>query len=181
LRSQEIARRYAAALYQIAAEDHAVSEMEDELAAIAVETSENIDVRRFLAHPLVPRGAKSELLLRAFPSTSERMRNFLDLVIGNRRETYLDLIYKEFTDIRATDEGRVQVTVTTAQTLSEEDRQRLLQRLEAALKHPVLLEERTDEDLLGGARIETAGRVMDGTLRARLAALRMQLGDRGTK
>ncbi|MCK5828615.1 F0F1 ATP synthase subunit delta, partial [Candidatus Bipolaricaulota bacterium] len=93
----------------------------------------------------------------------------------NRRETYLDLIYDEFVNIRTDDEGRIQVTVTTAQALSIEDKDRVLERLENALKRPVQLEEVVDKYMLGGVRIEAAGHVLDGTIRARLDGLRKQL------
>ncbi|MCK4570379.1 ATP synthase F1 subunit delta [Candidatus Bipolaricaulota bacterium] len=175
MRSQEIARRYAAALYQVSVEDSSVREIENELAIVAKGTSDEVDVRRFLAHPLVPREKKSEFLTTAFPKTSERMRNFFELLIHNQRETYLDLIHDEFVDIRTAAEGVIQVTITMAQALSDEDRARLKERLEKALKHPVQLEELIDESMLGGARIEAAGHVMDGTIRARLGELRRQL------
>jgi len=103
------------------------------------------------------------------------MNHFLELLIRNRRETYLDLIHDEFVEIRTADEGMIQVIVTTAQALSGEDRARLSERLEKALNRPVQLEERIDESMLGGARIEAAGHVMDGTIRARLRELRKQL------
>ncbi|MCK5827758.1 ATP synthase F1 subunit delta [Candidatus Bipolaricaulota bacterium] len=175
MRSQEIARRYAAALYQVSAEDAAVREIEDELAAVAVGTSDESETRRFLAHPLVPREQKSEFLAAAFPETSDRMRNFLELLIRNRRETYLDLIYDAYVDIRTTAEGMIQVSVTTTVKLSDEDRSRLIERLEHALNRPVQLEESIDARMLGGARIEADGHVLDGTIRARLGELRRQL------
>ena len=175
MRSQEIARRYAAALYQISVEDTAVKEIEDELGAVAKGTSDESKVRRFLAHPLVPRESKLKFLATAFPETSDRMKHFLELLIRNRRETYLDLIYDEFVDIRTADEGMIQVTITTAQTLSEEERGRLSERLEKVLNRPVQLEEHIDGSVLGGGRIETAGHVMDGTIRARLEELRKKL------
>lgn len=175
MRSKEIARRYAAALYQVAVEDTAVDDIDDELAALAIGTSDGPDVRRFLAHPLVPKESKSAFLATAFPETSSRMKTFLELLIHNRRETYLDLIYDEFVSIRTVDEGRIQVTVTTAKALSREDIDRVRERLESALKRPVQLEEVIDEHMLGGARIEAAGHVLDGTIRARLNGLRKQL------
>lgn len=175
MRSREIARRYAAALYDVAVEDAAINEIEDELAAVAVGTSDGTEVRLFLAHPLVPRETKSAFLKGAFPDTSERMRNFLELLIHNQRETYLDLIHDEFVNIRTEAEGRIQVTVTTAHALSEEDKARLCERLEMALNRPVQLTEMVDQHMLGGARIEAAGHVLDGTIRARLSELRRQL------
>jgi F-type H+-transporting ATPase subunit delta len=175
VRSQEIARRYAAALYQVSVEDAAVREIEDELEAVARGTSDESEVYRFLAHPLVPRETKSTFLATAFPDTSERMRNFLELLIHNRRETYLDLIYDAFVGIRLAAEGMIQVEVTTAEELSEDDRTRLCERLEHAMNRPVRLVELVDARMLGGARIEAAGHVLDGTIRARLGGLRKQL------
>ncbi len=75
MRSQEIARRYAAALYQVSVEDTAVKQIEVELASIAASASDEPEVRRFLAHPLVPRGTKLEFMAAAFPDTSENLRS----------------------------------------------------------------------------------------------------------
>lgn len=175
MRSQEIARRYAAALYQVALEDDSIAVLEEELSAVADGTAEGTGVRRFLAHPLVPRETKSQFLQSAFPDASERMRSFLELLIRNQRETYLDLIYDEFVNIRTEDEGMIQVKVTTPQALSDEDKKRLKMRLEATLSRPVRLEEALDKAMLAGARIEADGHVLDGTIRARLSELRRQL------
>ena len=175
MRSQEVARRYASALYQLAAEQEAVGLTEDELRAVVDETTRTREISRYLAHPLVARERKTEFVRVVFPDLSERMRNLLGLLIRNRREAYLDLIYTEFRAARAEAEGLVPVCVTTARPLNDEERDRLTSNLERALNQRVLLEERIDERLLGGARIETNGRVIDGSLRARLAGLQARL------
>ena len=175
MRSQEVARRYASALYQLAAEQEAVGPTEDELRAVVDETTGTREISRYLAHPLVSRERKTEFVSRVFPDLSERMCNLFGLLIRNRRESYLDLIYTEFLAARAEAEGLVPVCVTTARPLSDEQRDRLTSNLEEALKQRVQLEELIDEGLLGGARIETDGRVIDGSLRARLDRLRARL------
>ena len=178
MRSQEIARRYAAALFQLAAEEDRVTPIEGELSRVVQAVSEETDVKRFLAHPLVPREQKSRLLEQLFPEASPRMKNFLELLIRNQRETYLDLILDEFTKMRTEAEGRVRVSVTTAYALTEDQVTRLSERLEKTLHHPVQLDERIDDAVLGGLRIEADGHVLDGTIRARLAGLRRQLENR---
>lgn len=175
MRSQEIARRYATALYEVAVENAAVNETENELANIVEVASGETEAHRFLAHPLVPREKKSHFLAAAFPETTSRMNNFLELLIRNRRETYLDLIYHEFVRIKTAAAGMIQVAVITAQPLSDQDKRRLTNRLEKALKKPVQLDEHVEDSLLGGIRIEAAGHVMDGTIRARLEELRKKL------
>ena len=175
MRSQEVARRYALALYQLAAEQDAVDTTHEELRAVVEEAIETREIGRYLEHPLVSRERKSEFVAKAFPDLSERMRNLFGLLIRNRREAYLDLIYQQFLDARAEAEGLIPVSVTTAQALSDEQRGRLTVNLEEALKQRVHLTERIDEGLLGGARIETDGRVINGSLRARLEGLRARL------
>jgi F-type H+-transporting ATPase subunit delta len=175
VRSQEVARRYAIALYQLAAEHDEAQLAEEELRAVVDETTQTREISRYLAHPLVSRERKTEFVRAVFPDLSERMRNLFGLLIRNRREAYLDLIYAEFLAARAEAEGMVPVRVTTARPLGADERDRLTSNLERALKQRVRLEERIDEGLLGGARIETDGRVIDGSLRARLERLRARL------
>ncbi len=175
MRSQEIARRYATALYQISVEDATTEAVERELSDLSREAIDDATVRGFLGHPLVPREAKSAFLDQAFPNSSERMKGFLNVLIRNRRETYLDLIYDEFVDLRILAEGKLHVTAASAQPLSDDDQARLNARLEAALGRPVQLEERIDPSLIGGLRIEVDGHVLDGSLRARMTSLRKQL------
>jgi len=175
VRSQEVARRYAIALYQLAAEQEAVEATEKELRAVVDETKRTRGIALYLAHPLVSRERKTEFVAKVFPDLSARMHNLFRLLIRNRRESYLDLIYDEFLAARAEAEGLVPVCVTTARPLSEDERGRLTANLEGALRRRVRLEERIDEGLLGGARIETEGRVIDGSLRARLEGLRARL------
>lgn len=175
MRSQEVARRYATALYQLAVEQEAVDSTEDELRTVIDETTQTREISRYLAHPLVSRRRKTEFVGRMFPDLSERMRSLFGLLIRNRRETYLDLICAEFIAVRAEAEGLIPVYVTTARPLNDEQRGRLTSNMEQALKQRVRLEERIDEELLGGARIETGGRVIDGSLRGRLDRLRARL------
>jgi F-type H+-transporting ATPase subunit delta len=175
VRSQEVARRYAIALYQLAAEQDAVDATREELRAVVEEVSGNREIERYLAHPLVSRERKNDFVDRVFPDLSGRMRNLFGLLIRNRREAYVDLIYQEFLDARAEAEGLIPVSVATAHALSDEQRDRLTANLEEVLKQRVHLTERVDEGLLGGARIETDGRVIDGSLRARLEGLRARL------
>jgi F-type H+-transporting ATPase subunit delta len=175
VRSREIARRYASALYQVSTESANSEAIAKELGDVATVAAESDEVRRFLGHPLVSREEKSAFLERVFPEVSETMQNFLELVVRNRRETYLEWICREFVDIQAEAEGQIQVEVRTAHALDEKDTKRLSERLQQVLHHPVQLTERIDPELMGGLRIETDGRVLDATIRARLDELRKRI------
>jgi F-type H+-transporting ATPase subunit delta len=175
VREREIARRYAEALYTLVREEGAAGEIESEYQQILADVADVPEVERFLVHPLIPREKKNQLVDRAFPQPSEYLRNLLHLLIRNGREDYLGLIFEEFLTLRAEEEGVIRVQVATAQAFSPEDRSRLTERLMQALGRRVTLVERLDPDVLGGVRLEIDGKVIDGTLRAKLEGLRTLL------
>ena len=177
MRSVGIARRYADALYQVAVEQNAIDETEAEFRRVIEGVKEDEDFGRFLAHPVVLRDEKITLMEKAFPDLSEHLGNLLRLLVRNRRESYLDMIYDEFVAVRVEAEGFAKIDVITARPFAEDERAQIIGRLETALGRRVLLEERVDEELIGGARIEMDGRVIDGTLRARLERLRSLMGE----
>lgn len=175
MKSREIARRYAEALLRLAVEEDCIEVLETDYQRVLAEMSEVPDVERFLIHPLVPRANKNALIERVFGDTQEYLRNLFLLLVRNGREGYLSAIYEEFVTLRAEREGVVRVKVATAKTLTPEDRDRLMRRLAEVLGQGVALDETVQAGLLGGARIDVGGRVVDGTLLARLGELRRVL------
>jgi len=175
VRSREIARRYADALYQLAAEAGTVAAVEGDLRSVVSEVAETPGMGPFLTHPLVPRERKTALLEGAFAQATPHVRHLLGLVVRNGREAYLDLIFDEYLTVRTDAERTARVRVTTAQTLTDREKDELRQRLESALGRSVVMDEQSDETLLAGVRIEVEGKVIDGTLRAKLDGLRSSL------
>lgn len=171
MRSHEIARRYAEALSSLASEQRVVDQIESEYQQVVTDIVAVPEVSRFLSHPLVPREKKNRLIDQAFPELSVYLRNLMRLLIRNGREDYLEPIFEQFLSLRAEEKGVIRVQVVTAQEFSSEDRGRLTDRLAKALGRRVELVERLDSDLLGGVRLEVDGRVIDGTLRAKLEGL----------
>jgi len=175
VRSREIASRYAGALYEVAVEENAVPAVADELRVLVEEIREVDGFDRFLTHPLISRERKLELIGSAFPDLSSSVANMIGLLVRNRREGYLELIYDEFLEARSAAEDLARVRIVTATPLEEEDRVRLAERLEKALGRVVVLEDACEEGLLAGARIEVEGRTIDASLRAKLSELKHSL------
>jgi len=170
VRSRDVARRIAEDLYAMAAEDKTADAVEQELRLIAASTE---DVPQLADKaPRVPAGDRRELVRAAFPEASGSLRHLMGLVIR-------DLVLGEFLSVRAEAEGVLRARAVTAQPLSGEERSRLTERLERSLGMRVKLEESVDPAVLAGVRIEIEGRILDGTLRARLTRLHETLGRSG--
>ncbi|MDZ4169801.1 MAG: ATP synthase F1 subunit delta [Coriobacteriia bacterium] len=89
----------------------------------------------------------------------------------------LGAIFARFGEIAEAQRGIVVAEVTTAIPLTDALRASLTEKLAAALGRPVALRERVDEAILGGIRINVAGRVLDGSLSSQLDAMRATLSN----
>ena len=169
--SRDIARRYADALHGLAAETNRVAEVAAQLAEVLDELGAVADARRFLIHPLVPRERKMTFLDAAFPALDRNVRGLLGVVVDHGREDHLWLIAEELESVCVAQAGIIRVNVETAAGLDNTTRERIRARLGEALGRPVELMEKVNPVLLGGARIEVEGRVVDGTVSGRIDRL----------
>ena len=70
--------------------------------------------------------------------------------------------------------------VVSAVELTEDEKTRLLAKLEAVCGHAVVAEYRIDESLMGGVSITVDGKVMDGSIRRRLHEVKEVIADERT-
>ncbi len=175
--SRDIARRYAEAGFDLAAEKSTdvIDRVLEQLEAVRDAGEVLDDIQIFLAHPLIPDERKMGFLRRAFPDLDPVADGLLRMMIRNQRTDHLDLIIEEYRTLVATRAGIVQVDVATATPLSEDGRRRLIERLTELLHAPVNVRETVDETLIGGQKLSVGGRLIDGTLAGKLERLRSVL------
>jgi F-type H+-transporting ATPase subunit delta len=99
--------------------------------------------------------------------------NFLKVLVDNGREEILEEVLGRYEQLVKEYLGRIEVGVTTAVELSQDQLDRLKVRLEGTLEgREVILETDVDPSLVGGAVFRFGGRMMDGSIRGRLESLR---------
>jgi len=72
-------------------------------------------------------------------------------------------------------EGAEVAEITTAIPLDDEDRLRLAQRLTTIVGKPVVLKPKVDSSLIGGIIIRIGDKLIDGSIRSKLEALKNEL------
>jgi len=102
-------------------------------------------------------------------------RNFVQTLAANRRLAYLPEIAQIFEQLKDAEEGVVDVTVTSAAPLDEQQRKTLTDALAGKLKRDVRLHCDTDPKLIGGAVLRAGDLVIDGSLRTRLDRIAYEL------
>jgi len=176
--SQTIARVYAQALYEVAEEQGAVGVVHDELRALAglAWQEGNEDIRDFFLSPRIDRATKWKLLGEALRDHLSRpVLGLLKVLIFKGREATLDNIADHFDRFQDLAENRIHAHVTVATPMEDALKADLKARLEAESGKIVLMHERIDPSIIGGASIRVGDRVIDRTLRTKLAALRERL------
>ena len=164
---------YAGALFEAARERDELEEVLSDLREFVHALHESEELRLFFYGGQIPERQKR----RALDGLTEGMRtqatNFLKVLVDNGREEILEEVLDRYEELVEEYLGRVEVGVTTAIELSEEQLGRLKERLGRVLEgREVILETNVDPELIGGAVFRFGGRMMDGSIRGRLESLR---------
>jgi F-type H+-transporting ATPase subunit delta len=103
------------------------------------------------------------------------LAEFLKLAIENRRLAALPEVAGQFRRLKNAAEGSADCLIETAFALSDAQLGDLVGRLGSRFPGRLKPELRVEPRLIGGVRITVGDRVLDGSVRARLDAMRAQL------
>jgi F-type H+-transporting ATPase subunit delta len=172
-----IARRYAAALADVAMEQAAAQPITKNLADFAEALRISPDLANVLASPSVPRGSKQAVIekLAAQMGAGKIFRNFLLVLADNRRTALLPEIAGAFDALLLERMGIAEAHVTSAQELTEAQKLELAGAMERMTGKKIQARYRVDRGLLGGAVVRIGSTVYDGSLREQLERLRERL------
>lgn len=171
------ARRYAKALFELAAERRETDAVGLDLATLAAAFGDPA-LRAHVGNPWVPRAVKSATAAEVASrlGVSKLVRDFVGLVATRGRLDHLEEMGTAFRQLDDAARGRVRATVRTAIALTEAERATLSSRLAARLgAREVVLEESVDRTLLGGFVAEVGSTIVDGSLDGQLARIRERL------
>jgi F-type H+-transporting ATPase subunit delta len=168
-----VADRYAAALYSLAEDQHALDQTVDQVQSLGRLIDESPDLRRLLESPLIDVRQATSALRAALQSQgfSETVVKFASVVAANRRLRNLRSIVSAFGALVAEKRGIVTAHVITAHKLSDVQRATLQARLIEAGYGQINIEEQVDPSLLGGITVRIGARLFDSSIKSRLQRL----------
>jgi F-type H+-transporting ATPase subunit delta len=168
-------RTYANALFEAAKEKGRLEIARDELREFVDAADQVPELRELLLNPQLDSADKVDALSAILADADELVRNFLLLVAEKGRAAELDEIAREFEALVAAEEGVLDVELTTAVELSEEDASRLLNRIEAVSGRRLRATREVDPGLIGGFVLRAGSHRADASVRGRLEGLRREL------
>jgi len=173
--NETLARRYATAIFQLAAEADAVAAVSHDLHTFVEALAADEDVNRFFRSPVVDRKEKSTVIAQAFDKLHDVALHAILLLIRKRRESLAPEIVAQFDVLERQARGAQTLQVTSARPLSQADLDALVAKLTAAFKTPFDVTQSVDPDLIGGVRITMGDKRIDGTIAGRLDDLARML------
>lgn len=171
------ARRYARALLDVALEKKAAEELRGELQQMVTVIGAHKELNALLANPAVSAERKRKLVAAVAGQSraSELLTRLLTLMGERDRLDLLPMVGAAYTKMWNAHRGVVPAEAVSATPLDETQTRAVEKALGAATGREVDLHARVDPRLLGGMLVKMEGRTYDGSVRARLTALRRTL------
>jgi F-type H+-transporting ATPase subunit delta len=172
-----LAERYAGALVDVALANNQADQVKQELAAFAALIVESPELNAFVSNPSIARAAKHAAIeqIVAKMGASRTLRNYLFVIIDQRRAAMLVEIEQAFSRLLDARQGIMQAAVTSASELSPQERAELTAALGKLTGEKVQAQFATDSALIGGAVVRIGSTIYDGSVRTQLERMRARM------
>jgi F-type H+-transporting ATPase subunit delta len=168
------ARRYADALFSLAVERGTVAAWGEQLERLATHLRDPGAVR-VLTTPAISLDAKRATLESLAGPLSREVGFVVNLLLERKRIELLPEVADAFADLVRQQQGIELAEVTSAVPLGDAELRLVEQRLTQFLSKRVQITTRVDPTIIGGVVVRVGDQLFDGSVRARLEALRRRL------
>jgi len=179
--SAAIAGRYATAIFDLAQEAGGLWALEADVGALGAALASSVELRDLIASPVYTRDEQGAAIsaLAAQMGLSPALSNGLKLMAAKRRLFALPQLLKALAEAIAEAKGEMTAEVTSATALSEDQVGRLAATLAAKTGKSVKLNVAVDESLIGGMIVKLGSRMIDTSVKAKLASLQNAMKEVG--
>ena len=179
--SAGIAGRYATAVFELAKEAKGLKALEGDVDALGAALDDSDDLRALIASPVYSREeqAKAVGALAAKMKLSGTLANTLGLMAANRRLFVLPQMLAALRDMIAEEKGEVTADVTAAAALTKAQADKLAASLKKTVGKTVKLNTTVDESLIGGLVVKVGSKMIDTSIRSKLASLQNAMKEVG--
>jgi F-type H+-transporting ATPase subunit delta len=168
-------RVYAEALLDAAQEGKRLDRVREEFDEFAGALAESEELRRFLANPQVESETKRAALEDLLAESDDLFLNFVRLLAEKNRIGDIDQVHEEWKRLLARRERILELELTTAVELSDEEAGRVVEQIEEASGRRVVATRTVDPNLIGGLVVQAGSLRLDASVRGRLDQLREEL------
>jgi F-type H+-transporting ATPase subunit delta len=154
-----------------------VAKATQELNTVEATLAESADLRRVWENPSIPADQKRKLLdaIVSREGLSQPVRNFVAVLIDNRRIQFLKDIVQQFQREISARLGFVDAEITSARDLAEGEKRTLESQVEKLIGKKVKAHYRHDDSILGGAIVRVGSTIYDGSVLGQLERVKQKI------
>ncbi len=173
-----IAKKYATALFELAASEGLVEKYEQQVKAIYTALQDETDFMAVLKDYKITLEEKVSLTEKVFSeNTMYPIVGLLVLLIKKGRQDSLLEVLDTFLDMVKKSSGIVKAVVISTLPLKSEQLQRVKEKLEASTKCQIELETIIDKSIIAGLVIRVGDKVVDASIKGEMQTLKKQLSE----
>lgn len=174
--SEQAARPYAQALFDLAAESQSTAEVDSDMVGLGKLVSDSPEFADFIQTPLISRDRKDEALAALLGSkVSPLTLRFLRFLNSKRRLEVLAPVAVVFHRMVMDEQGILESDIISAQPLSTEQVEKISTRLKARFGKEIQTRVHVDPNLIGGFKIHVGDTVYDHSIKNQLEAIRQNI------
>ncbi len=172
--------RYAQAAFKIALERHELDTWQEDLRVLTA-ALESRELSALLDAPQVPAARKVTAIEEALGGAVGQLALNLLSILGSRNLAHLlPGIVDEYGRLLDVHRGIERAEVTSAVPLESEEQARIVRLLEELGGREVRISSTVDRQIIGGLIARVGDRVIDGSVRSRLAEMRRRIVERAS-
>jgi F-type H+-transporting ATPase subunit delta len=177
-----IAGRYASALFSLAQDDRQTDAVADALTRFDSLIAESPELERLVRSPVFSAADQVKALdaVLAQAGISGVAANFIRLVTTKRRLFFIRAMIADYRTLYGASQGLTRAEVTSAAALTDANVASLKDSLRAASGgRDVDLDMKVDPSIIGGLIVKLGSRMVDGSLKTKLNAIRLAMKEVG--
>ena len=167
-------KRYAQAIFELAVENGQVDQWANDL-GLASQVLQDPEFRAFLEHAEVPLEQKISAVAAVLADVHPLVRNLIDLMVTKGLVGLASELHSSYNELLDIHRGRQRIQVTSAVPLDDAETARVTSFVANLTGKEVVVTTQVDEAIMGGIVIQIGDRLLDGSTRSRLEALRNQI------
>jgi len=167
---------YAKALLELADQQSVTPRIAEEMHAMGQALKEAPELAGFFADPKVLQAAKDTTIDRAFVQRFHPLAgNIIKLLAVKDQLALLPELAQAVADQLDQRLGKVEVDITVAKRLLPPELEQVRQSLQRSLSKDPVIHQYVDENIIGGIIVKVGDRLIDGSVRSQLDAMRKKL------
>ena len=175
--AEQLAAKYALAIFEIAQEKNMLDEIQKQLDATQDLLQVNPELNSVVTNLLIPKEPKMEILkqILATEEVDPILLSFLLVLVEKNRISLFNNIHRAYTNLMNEKTNIVEIKVTTARNLSETEYAEVTEKVGKILNKNIILIKHVNPEIMGGIIIQMGDKLIDGSIARQLKNMEKSL------